>query len=151
MIANPLNSSALAFPVLECIHIVGFALSVGTIALVDFRLLGIGMTRQTPLELAKDTGMWTLAGLVLMAFSGLLLFSSDPDMYYNNIPFDMKMFFLVVAIVFNYTIHRKTVQSGASGGKGKVVGLVSLLLWMCVIFGGIFIGFVNPTLDINRV
>jgi hypothetical protein len=32
-----------------------------------------------------------------------------------------------------------------------MVGVVSLALWMCVIFGGIFIGFVNPTLDINRV
>jgi len=151
MIANPLNSSELAFPILECIHIVGFALSVGTIALVDFRLLGIGMTRQTPLELARDTGLWTLAGLVLMAFSGLLLFSSDPDMYYNNIPVDMKMFFLVLAIVFNYTIHRRAVLSGSGGVREKMVGVVSLALWMCVIFGGIFIGFVNPTLDINRV
>lgn len=151
MIANPLNSSELAFPILECIHIVGFALSVGTIAIVDFRLLGIGMTHQTPVDLAKDTSLWTLAGLVLMAFSGLLLFSSDPDMYYNNIPFDMKMFFLIVAIVFHYTIHRRTVLSGPSRGKGKLVGAVSLVLWMCVIFGGIFIGFVNPTLDIHRV
>ena len=38
LIENPLNSSPLTFPVLECVHIVGFALSVGTIAVVDFRL-----------------------------------------------------------------------------------------------------------------
>lgn len=53
--SNPLNESALAFPVLECIHIIGFALSIGTIAIVDFRLLGIGMKRQTPADLLKDT------------------------------------------------------------------------------------------------
>ena len=46
LITNPLNSSPLTFPILECIHIVGFALSAGTIALVDFRLLGIGMRRE---------------------------------------------------------------------------------------------------------
>jgi len=150
LIENPLNSSPLAFPVLECIHIVGFALSVGTIALVDFNLLGVGIRRETPSQLAKDTFFWTLGGLAIMIFSGLMLFSSDPDMYYLNIAFDLKMFFLLLAIVFNYTIHRKVVQADAPGG-GKLVACISLVLWACVVFGGIFIGFLNPTLDINHV
>ena len=34
LIENPLNSSAYSFPILECFHIVGFALSIGTIAIV---------------------------------------------------------------------------------------------------------------------
>jgi len=41
LIANPLNESSLAFPVLECVHIAGFICGVGTAALVDFRLLGM--------------------------------------------------------------------------------------------------------------
>ena len=45
-IQNPLNESALTFPILECFHILGFAVTVGTIALVDFRLLGFGLRRQ---------------------------------------------------------------------------------------------------------
>ena len=150
LIENPLNSSPLVFPVLECFHIVGFALSVGTIAIVDFRLLGFGMRRETPSQLLKDTFLWTLGGLTLMVFSGLMLFSSDPDMYYLNIAFDLKMFFLVVAIIFNYTIHRKVARSDPPGG-GKLVACVSLVLWACVVFGGIFIGFLNPTLDLNHV
>jgi hypothetical protein len=150
MIANPLNASELAFPALECIHIVGFAISVGTIALVDFRLLGIGMRRETAAELAADTFYWTLGGILLMIFSGLLLFSSDPDMYYLNYAFDLKMFFLLLAIVFQYTVHRKATRPDAPPG-GKAVPLVSMALWMCVVFGGIFIGFLNPTLDINKI
>ena len=67
LIENPLNSSPLAFPVLECFHIVGFALSIGTIAIVDFRLLGWGMRRETPAQLAKDTSLWTLGGLFLIS------------------------------------------------------------------------------------
>jgi hypothetical protein len=149
MEANPLNSSELVFPILECIHIAGFALSVGTIALVDFRLLGFGMKKQTAAELAGDINLWTLTGLVLMVFSGLMLFSSDPDMYYLNIPFDLKIFFVVAAILFHYTVHRKVVSSGSSAGR--LVGIVSLTLWICVIFGGIFIGFVNSTLNLNQV
>jgi hypothetical protein len=151
LIENPLNESALTFPVLECFHIVGFAISVGTIALVDFRLLGWGMRRETPAQLARDTFFWTLGGLVLMILSGLMLFSSDPDMYYLNYAFDLKMLFLVLAIVFNYTIHRKAVMSDKPGSNSKLIACVSLGLWMCVIFGGIFIGFLNPTLDLNQV
>ena len=151
LIENPLNSSALAFPILECFHIVGFALSIGTIAIVDFRLLGWGMRRETPAQLARDTSLWTFGGLFLMLTSGLMLFSSDPDNYYLNIAFDLKMFFLLLAIIFNYTIHRKVVSAKETPASGKLVASVSLALWMCVIFGGIFIGFLNPTLDLSKV
>jgi hypothetical protein len=149
-IENPLNSSALVFPVLECFHIVGFAISIGTIAIVDFSLLGVGMRRESPAQLARDTWLWTLSGLVLMLFSGLLLFSSDPDMYYLNWPFLIKMAFFIAAVIFHYTVHRKAVASDAPPPNGKLVAWVSLLLWCGVIFGGIFIGFVYPGLSIGR-
>ncbi|HEY7338610.1 MAG TPA: DUF6644 family protein [Bryobacteraceae bacterium] len=140
---NPLNESALTFPILECIHIIGFAFSVGTIALVDFRLLGIVMRKATPAQILKDTGMWTLAGIVTMILSGLMLFSSDPDMYYLNVSFVFKMICLVLAIVFNYTIHRKVASSPIPPAGAKAVACVSLALWGAVVFGGIFIAFVN--------
>ncbi len=156
LIENPLNSSPLSFPILECFHIVGFAISVGPIAIIDFRLLGWGMRREAPAELAADTFYWTLGGLILMIFSGLLLFSSDPDNYYLNYAFDLKMFFLVLAIIFNYTVHRKTVMAETTAGavygtRDKLVACVSLGLWALVIFGGIFIGFLNSTLDIRYI
>ncbi len=151
LIENPLNTSEYSFPILECIHIIGFALSIGTIAIVDFALLGVGMRRQTPAQLAKDTWLWTLTGLTIMLFSGLLLFSSDPDMYYLNWPFLIKIFFFITAIIFHYTVHRKAVSSDAPPPNGKLVACVSLALWAFVIFGGIFIGFVYPGLNTGRI
>src|SRR5271168_1210993 len=82
--SNPLNDATWLFPALECWHILGFALSVGTIAIVDFRLLGIGMLRQTSQELAQDLAPWTLFGIASMLLSGPLMFATDPDMYYLN-------------------------------------------------------------------
>ena len=151
LIENPLNSSIYAFPVLECFHIVGFTLSVGTIALVDLRLLGIGMNHQTPAELADDMKFWTLGGLTLMLLSGLILFSSDPDMYYLNMAFVLKMVFFVSGIILNYTIHRKAVAPGASPGLGKLVACVSLILWSGVLFGGIYIGFIKEGLSFENL
>ena len=146
LIENPLNASELAFPVLECIHIIGFAISVGTIAIVDFRLLGLGMRHQKAADLNKDLWLWTLAGLVVVVFSGLLLYSSDPDMYYLNVAFLFKMACLLAAIIFHYTVRRGVVSSDAPKAYGKLIACVSLALWASVIFGGIFIGFVNAGL-----
>lgn len=140
--ANPLNASELIFPTLECIHIAGFAVLVGTIAMVDFRLLGVGMRRQKASEIARDLGPWTLIGLVLVLLSGPLLFSSDPDMYYLNRSFQVKMGLLLLAIVFQYTVHRRVALADSPGAWSKAVASLSLALWAGVIFGGIFIAFV---------
>ena len=137
---NPLNNNEWAFPLLEIIHIAGFAFSVGTIAVVDLRLLGWG--KQSPAQLLKETGPWTLFGLVVMLISGPLIFSSDPAMYLRNASFHFKMGALLVAILYNYTIHRKVALSGSSPGVSKIVGALSILLWVSIVFGGIFIAFV---------
>jgi hypothetical protein len=141
LIANPLNSSELAFPILECFHIVGFAIAIGSIALVDFRLLGIGLRRQNAADLFKETGLWIVVSLSISVFAGLLLYSTDPDKYYLNAPFVFKMIYLVMAIVFNYTVHRKVILSSTPRNLGRVVACISLALWISVIGGGILVSF----------
>src|SRR5438105_3263941 len=88
---NPLNTNEWAFPVCEVLHIIGFAVAIGTITMVDLRLLGIGMKKQSAADLVKDTGAWTLAGLALVLISGPLIFSSDPNLYLHNISFRFKI------------------------------------------------------------
>jgi hypothetical protein len=136
---NPLNESSLAFPILEYIHLVGLACGVGTIALVNFRLLGVGLTQQSAARLWRATMPWTLSGLTLVIFSGLLLFSINPDVYYLNSTFLLKMSLLALAILFHYTMVRKAAASRAPG-KCRVAACISLALWALVLFGGIFIG-----------
>jgi hypothetical protein len=146
-IENPLSTSPSAFPILECFHIAGFALSIGMTALVDFRLLGLGLQKQTPAEISRAFDWWMLAGLIVALFSGLLLFSTDPDAYYLNWSFLIKMACLLLAIAFNYTIHRRAVASHLSPAAGRLVACISLALWVAVIFGGIFIAVVRPGLS----
>jgi hypothetical protein len=140
--ANPLNSNEWAFPLTECFHITSFALSIGTIMLVDLRLLGLAFRHQTAGQLVKDTSLWTLAGLIIVIISGLLIFSSDPIRYIYNGGFQWKMVALVLAIIFNYTIHRKVALSNPSPLAARVVGALSVFLWILVPFGGIWISFV---------
>src|SRR5215469_2928431 len=137
---NPLNNNEWSFPLLEIIHISAFTLSIGTIAIVDFGLIGWGKHDAT--KFWKETSWLTLIGLVIMLISGPLIFSSDPFMYLRNISFQFKMVALLIAIIYNYTIHRKVVLSGASPGVNKAVGIISLGLWISVVTGGLFIAFV---------
>jgi hypothetical protein len=140
--ANPLNSNEWAFPLTECFHITSFALSIGTIMLVDLRLLGLAFKDQTAGQLVKDTGLWTLAGLIIVIISGLLIFSSDPLRYIYNSGFQYKMLALLLGIIFNYTIHRKVALSNSSTSGAKLVGALSIFLWILVPLGGIWISFV---------
>jgi hypothetical protein len=140
--ANPLNSNEWAFPLTECFHITSFALSIGTIAIVDLKLLGVGLKNQTAGQLTKDTGIWTFAGLVIVILSGLLIFSSDPIHYIHNAAFKYKVTMLTLAIIFNYTLHRKIVQSNPSPVAGAMIGVISLLMWLSVCFAGLWISFI---------
>jgi hypothetical protein len=127
----------------ECFHIAGFVVAIGTTAVVDLRLLGLVFRQQSAAELNTDSGLWALGGLIVAVFTGFMLFSTDPDMYYTNETFLIKMACLTLAIVFNYTIRRKVIVSGVSAGIDKLVACVSLALWVSIVFGGIFIS-VNP-------
>ena len=119
----------------------GFSLFVGTTAVVDFRLLGLGMRRQTAAELARSLSPWASSGLVVMLLSGPLLFSSDPEMYDLSRPFQVKMVCLLLALVFHYTVHRRATSPSNKVTGGKAIACVSLALWTSVIAGGIFMGF----------
>ena len=149
-VADALNGSELIFPALEVFHITGFALLIGSITLVDLRLLGIGLTHHEPAELNKSLFPWILVGLVLIFFTGPLMYSTDPDMYYLNWSFVVKMICLTAALIFHFSIHRSTVRRGAAGASARVAAYASMVLWASVVFGGIFIGFVNQGLSLGR-
>ena len=76
--ANPvstaLNSVSWIFPASEIFHIVGFGVSIGTIALIDVSLLGVGLRRKGTPQLLKNTAPWTLIALVIVILAGLILF-----------------------------------------------------------------------------
>jgi hypothetical protein len=138
---NPLNAYSSAYPVLVCIHIAGICCGVGTAALVNFSLLGVGLTRNSAARLWREATPWTLGGLFLAICSGLLLFSIDPKTYLENSVFRFKMAALAAAIVFYFTMARKAAASDSRRGGACTIACISLALWALVPFGGIFIEF----------
>lgn len=143
-IADALNDSEWAFPLAECVHIGGFAIGVGSIALLDFRLLNLALGKETPARILRYTERWTIFALVFVVFSGFALFLSQTGIYRINPIFPLKMYVLVAALIYNFTIHRKvTTMDHPPPALSKAVAIVSLLLWTAVVFGGIFTGFLE--------
>lgn len=141
-IADTLNNSEWVFALAECVHIGGFAVAIGSVALVDFRMLNLGLRRETAAGILRYTELWTLIALVFVLFSGIALFLSQTQIYLDNLVFPIKMYILAAALIYNFTVHRKVAKMDDPPPLlSKVVATVSLLLWVSVVFGGIFTGF----------
>jgi hypothetical protein len=73
-----------------------------------------------------------------------LLMTSEAMRCYYNLAFWLKMWSLLLAMIFTFTVRRRTVTADAATLtpiRAKVVGLISLLLWSGVGIGGRGIGF----------
>jgi len=67
---------------------------------------------------------------------------SQVDIYRVNLVFPIKMYVLAAALLYNFTVHRKVAKmENPPPLLSKLVAIVSLLLWVSVVFGGIFTGF----------
>lgn len=139
-----LANSSWAFAVIESVHLLGLSVIGGAVLILDLRLLGFGLRRQSISEVAREAQPWLVGSLIVMLVTGIALFVSEPTKCYYSIPFWWKMSSLALAIVFTFTIRRKVVVADEARVKPiwhKVVALVSLALWFGVGSGGRWIGF----------
>jgi Family of unknown function (DUF6644) len=143
-VGTAIRESPWAFASIESVHLLGLATLGGSVLLVDLRLLGIGLRRTPAAELARDVQPWFNASLLVMLLTGVGLFLSEPTKCYYSTPFWVKMWSLLLAIVFSYTIRYRVVRAPDTSSlatRYRLVGLVSLALWFGVGAGGRWIGF----------
>jgi len=139
-----IRNSQYAFPIVEFFHLAALAIIGGAVLVVDLRLLGWGLKKTSVAQLAEDAQPWMTGSLVVMLVSGIALYSSEATKCYQSTAFWIKMISLLLAMVFTYTIRRRTAaadEQGVSPLAGKSVGVVSLALWFTVAWGGRWIGF----------
>ena len=142
-IAVAIRSSRYLFPAIEVVHLLGLTILWGAVLLVDLRLLGLGMRRQSVSRLAAQITPFMSFAIGLMLLTGTLLFVSEALKCYGNSAFWFKMSCLLVAIVFQYTIHRRFVLSDHhSTIASRATACCSIALWVGVALGGRAIAFV---------
>ena len=131
------------FAIDETFHIMALGMLIGALVIVDLRLLGFGMRRQSVAQLARFLAPWTLLGVASMIVTGVPLFMSEAVKLSGSSPFFYKMIFLVCAVTFHFTLHRKAIASSArqGSGLGKLAASLSLICWLGVALAGRAIAF----------
>lgn len=138
---NFLNVHEWAYGATEVLHILSLTLAVGLIAVVDLQLLGVDIGRASSSRLQRAAATGSVIGLVLAITTGLMVLSTDPIRYVEHPTMRFKLVVLAAAIAFNYAVHTRVARGDYSPAVRRAVGATSLLLWVAVVFSGIFYAF----------
>jgi hypothetical protein len=136
------------YPLVETTHVLSLMLFVGTVVFVDLRLLG-WVFRDVPIsEVTARILPWTIAGFVVAAVTGVLLFYAIPVRTYLSIFFRIKVILLVVAginiLLFHRAMRGGNVPWNAAPRpplRARIAGGVSLVAWATVIVMGRMIAY----------
>ena len=142
------NHNSWAIPTIQSIHIVGIAVVLGSVFMIDLRILGWAGMDQTLRQTTSRFIPWLTAGLCLQLATGLLMVIGEPVRELVTFSFWLKMFLVAVstliAAIFQITlrkhepqweetlIHRRSI---------KWLAMLTFLIWACIIILGRLIAY----------
>lgn len=132
-----------AFTIIESVHVLGITLLIGTIALLDLRMLGLALRHLSVTRIARTVLPLTWAGFVVMFTSGFLLFWAEAAKNYTNPAFRVKIILLILVglnpLIFHTTIYRRVHEwelLAVSPWRARVAAIASLTLWTGILAAG---------------
>jgi hypothetical protein len=147
-LADNIRENDLLFPLIESVHVLSICLVVGSILMVDLRLLGLASTNRPVSRVTSGILPLTWSAFAIAIASGGLLFISNATKYLANGYFVAKIL-LILAAGLNMAIfhaisardqpkweHEKTLPF-----RARLAGGLSILLWISVVACGRWIGF----------
>jgi len=129
-----------AYPMLEVVHILGIALLLGNLTLLELRVFGWGAALPVP-ALARLSLALVGLGFCLAAASGLLMFSTQAGELLANRVFTAKMLLLLLAACNAAWFHARGSLQRLDGTARALMG-VSTVIWLLVLTCGRWIGYV---------
>ena len=137
-IAVWVGESLWGYPFLLSLHVVGLAIIVGIVVMLDLRLLGFfrGLQVESFLPLMK----FAWVGFVINAVSGTLLFTSQASHFVTLVPFLLKIGLIFVGAAITGIIQNKIRNS--KGASCRALAVVSLVTWIGAIVNGRLIAYV---------
>jgi hypothetical protein len=143
-----IHRTAWAFTTVELVHVFAISLVVGTIAMVDLRLLGLASTKRAFTELAGQVLPFTWVAFVLAVMAGSLLFISQATAYFASTTFRIKMLVIVLAGINMLVFELITVRGVQDWDRkpvpalpARLAGGISLTCWILVVIFGRLTGF----------
>ncbi|PCJ22946.1 MAG: hypothetical protein COA96_13025 [SAR86 cluster bacterium] len=135
------------FPFLESIHVIAAALVVGSILMVDLRLLGLAAKRYPITTLSKELVPWSIGAFVIAVITGAGMFITRAASHVVNPAFQWKMALLLLAglnmAYFHFRVYKHVERWNSSASpptQVKIIGGLSLFLWSGVMLAGRWVG-----------
>lgn len=130
---STLSNSVILSTVIELTHYFSLFLLVGSIALVDLRILGLAARSRKVIEMADELFPWMWTGLAFNSVSGFLLFAGDATAFFHNWIFHIKLEVILLAVISGVVLQRNVRrwdQSETIPISAKFLAFVSLALWI---------------------
>jgi uncharacterized protein DUF6644 len=130
---------------INVMHLLALSVFAGAILIVDMRFMGAGLSKEPIPKVVRDARPWLIASFAGLVFTGLLQLWLQPVKEYYSDLFWLKMKFMLVAIVYTFFIRPRLAQVDEARLKiwGKVLGLMSIVLWSGVAIPARLIGLVG--------
>ena len=140
--------NAWAIPAIQSIHIVGIALVMGSVLLIDLRILGWAGMDQTLRQTTRRFGPWLTGSLWLLLATGILMVVGEPVRELITFSFWLKMALVaigaLVAAIFQWALRRHDEPWGDTlvhRPSIKTLAIVTFLIWVCIIVLGRLIAY----------
>jgi hypothetical protein len=141
-------------PSVQTIHIACIAIVISSVFLMDLRLLNIAGRGQPTAAYAARFLPWIWYTLPVLLVSGSILIIGEPSRSLENPAFQLKMCLLVGAMIATAILHRPIGKEPAyweltAGHRttAKVIAVISLALWVGIVFAGRWIAYMNTSGD----
>ena len=135
------------FPFIESIHVVAITLVVGSIVMVDLRLLGVTGLRYPASRTTRELIPWTWGAFCVAVVTGIGMFVTRAPVYMENPAFQVKLVLLLLACANMALFQFRTFRNVASWDSATVTpiaartaGAASLLLWAGILLAGRWTG-----------
>lgn len=135
------------FPLLESIHVLAATFLVGSILMVDLRLLGLAGRSHPVSRITREVVPWTRGAFALAGLAGLGMFITQPARYMDNRAFQVKLALLILAGINMAVFHLHTIRGVArwdtdevTPAAARIAGGCSWFLWVAILLAGRWIG-----------
>jgi hypothetical protein len=147
-LAIAMRENETLFPWVEALHVIALSLVLGSIAVLDLKLIGVSSSERPLPSVLRDVLVPTWLGFGVAVASGFLMFSSNAVAYAHNACFQTKMLLLaglgLNTALFHLWLTPRLERIRADiklPWQARLSGAASIALWLGVTALGRWIGF----------
>jgi hypothetical protein len=130
------GSTGWMYASVSVIHYLTMLWFIGSMAVVDLRVMGVAARKRNLSELSSQILPWAWTGMVLAIISGFFMFLTDAGDWAPDPVFHVKLIMIILSIVFAILVQRGAPKWAALPEiptSAKVIAAIALLLWIATI------------------